>query len=43
LEPAAIAIFFSSLLDILSAADADITRLRLLDDTLRQDVPGSEG
>jgi hypothetical protein len=30
-------------LDVLSAADADITRLRLLDDTLRQDVPGSEG
>jgi len=30
-------------LDILSAADADITRLRLLDDTLRQDVPGSAG
>jgi len=30
-------------LDVLSAADADITRLRLLDDVLRQDVPGSEG
>jgi ribosomal protein S18 acetylase RimI-like enzyme len=30
-------------LDVLSAADADITRLRLLDDALRQDVPGSEG
>jgi ribosomal protein S18 acetylase RimI-like enzyme len=30
-------------LDILSAADADITRLRLLDDALRQDVPGSDG
>jgi hypothetical protein len=30
-------------LDVLSAADADITRLRLLDDTLRQDVPGCEG
>jgi GNAT superfamily N-acetyltransferase len=30
-------------LGILSAADADITRLRLLDDALRQDVPGSEG
>ena len=30
-------------LDVLSAADADITRLRRLDDTLRQDVPGSEG
>jgi GNAT superfamily N-acetyltransferase len=30
-------------LDILSAADADITRLRLLDDALRQDVPGCEG
>ncbi len=28
---------------VLSAADADITRLRLLDDALRQDVPGSEG
>ncbi len=30
-------------LGVLSAADADITRLRLLDDALRQDVPGSEG
>jgi len=30
-------------LDVLSAADADITRLRLLDDALRQDVPGSGG
>jgi len=30
-------------LDILSAAGADITRLRLLDDALRQDLPGSEG
>jgi len=30
-------------LDVLSAAEADITRLRLLDDALRQDVPGSEG
>jgi GNAT superfamily N-acetyltransferase len=30
-------------LDVLSAASADITRLRLLDDALRQDVPGSEG
>ena len=30
-------------LDVLSAADADITRLRLLDDALRQDVPGSAG
>jgi ribosomal protein S18 acetylase RimI-like enzyme len=30
-------------LDVLSAADADITRLRLLDDALRQDVPGSQG
>jgi ribosomal protein S18 acetylase RimI-like enzyme len=30
-------------LDVLSAADADITWLRLLDDALRQDVPGSEG
>lgn len=30
-------------LGVLSAADADITRLRLLDDLLRQDVPGCEG
>ncbi len=30
-------------LDILSAADADIGRLRLLDDALRQDVPGTQG
>lgn len=30
-------------LDVLSAADADITRLRLLDDALRQDVPGFQG
>ena len=30
-------------LDVLSAAEADITRLRLLDDALRQDVPGSDG
>ena len=30
-------------LNVLSAADADITRLRLLDDALRQDVPGCEG
>jgi GNAT superfamily N-acetyltransferase len=30
-------------LDIRPAADADITRLRLLDDALHQDVPGSEG
>ena len=30
-------------LDVLSAAGADITRLRLLDDALRQDVPGCEG
>jgi GNAT superfamily N-acetyltransferase len=30
-------------LDVLSAADADITRLRRLDDALRQDVPGSAG
>ena len=30
-------------LDVLSAADADIGRLRLLDDALRQDVPGCEG
>jgi GNAT superfamily N-acetyltransferase len=28
---------------VLSAADADITRLRLLDDALRQDVPGCSG
>jgi GNAT superfamily N-acetyltransferase len=30
-------------LDVLSALDADIGRLRLLDDALRQDVPGSDG
>ncbi len=30
-------------LDVLSAASADITRLRLLDDALRQDVPGCAG
>ncbi len=30
-------------LDVLSAADADITRLRLVDDALRQDVPGCQG
>jgi ribosomal protein S18 acetylase RimI-like enzyme len=30
-------------LDVRSAADADITRLRLLDDALRQDVPGCGG
>jgi GNAT superfamily N-acetyltransferase len=30
-------------LEVLSAADADITRLRRLDDALRQDVPGCEG
>jgi GNAT superfamily N-acetyltransferase len=30
-------------LDVLSAADADLTRLRLLDDALRQDVPGCDG
>jgi GNAT superfamily N-acetyltransferase len=30
-------------LGVLSAAGADITRLRLLDDALRQDVPGCEG
>jgi ribosomal protein S18 acetylase RimI-like enzyme len=30
-------------LGVLSAAAADITRLRLLDDALRQDVPGSAG
>ena len=29
--------------DVRSAADADITRLRLLDDALRQDVPGWAG
>jgi hypothetical protein len=30
-------------LDVLSAVDADLDRLRLLDDALRQDVPGAEG
>ena len=30
-------------LDVISAADADIDRLRELDDALRQDVPGSDG
>jgi GNAT superfamily N-acetyltransferase len=30
-------------LGVLSAADADLTRLRLLDDALRQDVPGCAG
>ena len=30
-------------LEVLSAADADLTRLRLLDDALRQDVPGCDG
>jgi ribosomal protein S18 acetylase RimI-like enzyme len=30
-------------LDLISAADADLTRLRLLDDALRQDVPGTAG
>jgi hypothetical protein len=30
-------------LDVLSAADADLDRLRLLDDALRQDVAGTEG
>jgi ribosomal protein S18 acetylase RimI-like enzyme len=30
-------------LGIISAAEADMTRLRLLDETLRQDVPGAEG
>ena len=30
-------------LGVLSTAGADITRLRLLDDALRQDVPGSAG
>jgi ribosomal protein S18 acetylase RimI-like enzyme len=29
--------------DIISAADADLDRLRALDDTLRQDIPGSAG
>lgn len=30
-------------LDVLSAASADVDRLRLLDDALRQDVPGCDG
>jgi ribosomal protein S18 acetylase RimI-like enzyme len=30
-------------LGIVSAADADIARLRLLDDAVRQDIPGCEG
>jgi GNAT superfamily N-acetyltransferase len=30
-------------LGVVSAADADLTRLRLLDDALRQDVPGCQG
>jgi len=30
-------------LDVLSAVDADVDRLRLLDDALRQDVPGCDG
>jgi ribosomal protein S18 acetylase RimI-like enzyme len=30
-------------LDVLSAANADLNRLRLLDEALRQDVPGSSG
>jgi ribosomal protein S18 acetylase RimI-like enzyme len=30
-------------LEVRSAADADITALRLLDDALRQDVPGTDG
>ena len=30
-------------LDILSAADADVDRLRLLDDALRQNLPGCDG
>jgi ribosomal protein S18 acetylase RimI-like enzyme len=30
-------------LNVLSAANAHVTQLRLLDDALRQDVPGSEG
>lgn len=30
-------------ISVISAEDADIDRLRLLDDDLRQDVPGSEG
>jgi GNAT superfamily N-acetyltransferase len=30
-------------IDLVSAADADLDRLRVLDDTLRHEVPGSEG
>jgi GNAT superfamily N-acetyltransferase len=30
-------------LDVLSAADADVDQLRLLDDALRQDLPGCDG
>ena len=30
-------------LDLMSAANADVDRLRLLDDALRQDVPGCDG
>ena len=30
-------------LDLVSAADADVGRLRLLDDALRQDLPGCDG
>jgi hypothetical protein len=30
-------------LDVISASDADLDRLRLLDDALRQDVPGADG
>jgi GNAT superfamily N-acetyltransferase len=30
-------------LDVVSATDAELDRLRLLDDALRQDVPGAEG
>ena len=30
-------------LNVVSAADADLDQLRLLDDALRQDVPGAEG
>jgi GNAT superfamily N-acetyltransferase len=30
-------------LDVVSAADADVDRLRLLDDALRQDMPGCDG
>ncbi len=45
-DPAATGLIGAALpdgLDILSAAEADVTRLRLLDDALRQDVPGTDG